>query len=192
MSSGPDPTAAPGDSGDTRRTSVVIGIVLIGLGAIFLAERALGLDLGRFGWPLFVIVPGLVLFAAGLSAGGREGSGLAVAGGIVTTVGLVLAVQNATDLWETWAYAWALVGPGGSGLGLTLYGLLRNRPEDLSNGLRMLGIGLALFVGFGLFFEGVIGLTGEPFLVGSDVLPVVLIGIGVAVLAWTLLKGRRA
>ena len=192
MSAGPDQPAAPGDSGDARRTSVVIGIVLIGLGALFLLERALDLDLARFGWPLFVIVPGLVLFAAGLSAGGREGSGLAVAGGIVTTVGLVLAVQNATDLWATWAYAWALVGPGGSGLGLTLYGLLRNRPEDLSNGLRMLGIGLALFVGFGLFFEGLIGLTGEPFLVGSDVLPVVLIGIGVVVLAWSLLKGRRA
>ena len=38
----------------------------------------------------------------------------------------------------------------------------------MSNGIRSLGSGLALFVAFGLFFEGVIGLSGEPFLVGSD------------------------
>lgn len=185
MTTGSDPGA------DSRRATIVVGVVLIGLGAIFLAERALNLDIGRFGWPLFIIVPGIILFAAGLSTGGSDGSGLAVAGGITTMVGLVLAVQNATGLWATWAYAWALVGPGGTGVGLTLYGLLRNRPDDLRNGLRSLAAGIALFVGFGLFFEGVIGLSGEPFLVGSDLLPIGLIAVGVVVLAWSVFSGRR-
>jgi hypothetical protein len=61
----------------------------------------------------------------------------------------------------------------------------------VSSGARSVGAGLALFVGFGLFFEGVIGLSGDPFLVGSDYLPIALIGIGVLFLLWGLLRGRR-
>ena len=34
---------------------------------------------------------------------------------VVTTVGLVLLYQNTTGRWESWAYAWALVGPAASG-----------------------------------------------------------------------------
>ena len=44
---------------------------------------------------------------------------------------------------------------------------------------------------FGLFFEGVIGLSGDPFLVGSDYLPIALIGVGVLFLLWGVLRGRR-
>ena len=116
------------------RSGVIIGGALIVVGGIFLAERVFGIDLGRFGWPLFVIVPGVILMAASLVVGGREGSGLAVAGAIATTTGLVLAFQNATGLWATWAYAWALVGPAATGVGLIFYGLLRNQPDLLSTG----------------------------------------------------------
>lgn len=175
----------------SRRSTIVVGVVLILLGAIFLLENALDLDIGRFGWPLFVVVPGIVLLGAGVAAGSREGPGLAIAGGITTTVGLILAVQNATGLWATWAYAWALVGPGGTGLGLIVYGLARGDRSQLSNGLRSLGAGIALFAAFGLFFEGIIGLSGEPFLVGSDLLPVVLIGLGVVLVGASLVRGRR-
>jgi hypothetical protein len=171
---------------------MVFGAILILLGLLFLAERFLEINLGRYGWPLFIIVPGVVLFVASLAAPPREGSGLAIAGGIVTAVGVILAVQNATGLWATWAYVWPLVAPGGSGLGMALYGLLRGQPELVSSGARSIGAGLGLFVAFGLFFEGVIGLSGDPFLVGSDYLPIVLIGIGALLLVWGLLRGRRA
>jgi hypothetical protein len=173
-----------------NRGAVTLGIVLIVVGALLLVDRVVGIDLASAGWPLFVIVPGVLLLAWGVSMTGREGVGLAVGGGITIVVGLILAVQNATGLWATWAYAWALVGPGGTGVGLIAFGLTHGDEGLISNGLRSLGSGLALFVAFGLFFEGVIGLSGTPFL-STDIGPVVLIGAGVVVLLVGLFRGRR-
>jgi hypothetical protein len=173
-----------------NRGGVVLGIVLIVVGGLFLLDRATGFDLAGAGWPLFVIVPGILLFVWGLSVTGREGAGLAVGGAITTVVGVILAVQNATGLWATWAYAWALVGPGGTGIGLIGYGLTHRDQPMVANGLRSLGTGLALFVGFGLFFEGVIGLSGTPFL-STDIGPILLIAAGIALLLFGLLRGRR-
>jgi hypothetical protein len=172
------------------RSGVIVGGILIVLGAIFFAERAFGINLGRFGWPLFVVVPGVLMMAASLAVSSREGSGLAVAGAITTVVGSILAFQNATGLWATWAYTWALVGPGGTGVGLIYFGLLKGFPDLVSIGIRSLGASLALFAAFGLFFEGIIGLSGEPFLVGSDLLPFGLIGLGVILLGWAVVGGR--
>jgi hypothetical protein len=174
---------------DTRG-GVVLGLVLIALGGLFLLDRVVGIDLAQAGWPLFVIVPGILILVWGVSMTGREGVGLAVGGGITTVVGLILAVQSATGLWATWAYAWALVGPGGTGLGLIAYGLTHNDRGHLASGLRSLGSGLVLFVAFGLFFEGVIGLSGPPFLT-SDAGPVALIVLGVVVLAVAVFRGRE-
>ncbi len=173
-----------------NRGAVTLGIVLIVVGALLLVDRVVGIDLASAGWPLFVIVPGVLLLAWGVSMTGREGVGLAVGGGITIVVGLILAVQNATGLWATWAYAWALVGPVGTGVGLIAFGLTHGDEGLISNGLRSLGSGLALFVAFGLFFEGVIGLSGTPFL-STDFGPVVLIGAGVVVLLVGLFRGRR-
>jgi hypothetical protein len=194
VSGSPPPPSgvAAASSGSSRdRGGVVIGGVLIVIGLIFLAERAFGVELGRFGWPLFVIVPGVLLMAASVTVGGREGSGLAVAGAITTVVGLVLAFQNATGLWATWAYAWALVGPGATGVGLIFYGVFKHQPDLVSAGLKSLGSGLALFAVFGLFFEGIIGLSGEPFLIGSDLLPIGLIGLGIILVGMNFVGGRR-
>jgi len=170
---------------------MILGAVLILLGLLFLAERVLDFDLGQYGWPLFVIVPGVLLFMAAFAAPPREGVGLAIGGAITVVVGLILAFQNATDLWATWAYAWPLVAPGGVGLGMAIYGAIRGLPDVARDGFRALGLGIVLFVAFGLFFEGVIGLSGDPFLVGSDVLPVALIGLGAVVLVGGLLRSRR-
>jgi hypothetical protein len=185
------PWAPPAPPPSSNRGGMIFGVILILLGVLFLAERFLDINLGKYGWPLFIVVPGVLLFLAALAAPPREGTGLATAGGIVTMVGLVLAVQNATDAWATWAYAWALVAPGGVGVGLALYGMIRGLPDLVRAGARSLGAGLGLFVGFGLFFEGVIGLSGDPFLVGSDYLPIALIGIGLLFLLWGVFRGRR-
>ncbi len=179
---------ASGSRPDTRG-GVVLGLILIALGGILLLDRLTGIDLGRAGWPIFVIVPGILVLGWGVSMSGREGIGLAIGGGITLIVGLILAVQNLTGLWATWAYAWALVGPGGPGLGMIAWGLAHGDRSVVGNGLRTLATGIVLFAGFGLFFEGVIGLSGPPFLT-SDAGPVALIVLGIVVIGAAIIRGR--
>lgn len=167
-----------------RRGSLVLGALLVIVGALALLGRQLDVDLVALGWPLFVIVPGVGLLVGSLFVGGRPGIGLAIPGGIVTMTGLVLAFQNATGAYETWAYAWALVAPGGVGVGLTLYGLLARSQDSLQAGIPVLLTGIGLFLGFGFFFEGVLGLSGRRlfdetvFAVGLVVLGVIVLGLG--------------
>ena len=66
----------------------------------FLPQPLANLDLGHYGWPIFVLLPGLVLLGVGLAV--RDLSGLCIPGAIVTMTGLVLAVQNTFDLYATW------------------------------------------------------------------------------------------
>ena len=116
---------------------------------------------------------------------------MVIGGSVVTTVGLVLFYQDQTGSWATWAYAWALVGPAASGLGLLLWGLRSGSSSDVRNGMWALLGGLAIFaVGF-LFFEGIIGISGEQFPIADWVLPAVVIAIGVVVLARGLIVARR-
>ena len=171
----------------SQRNALLIGVALILLGAVALAVQAGGI---RVAWPAWIIGPGIALLLGALAIGGPGGSGMATAGGIVTMVGVVLAVQDAYGLYQTWAYAWALVAPGGVGVGLTVYGLLMRRGRDLRAGLGALGVGIVIFlVGF-LFFEGVINLSNGRFgeLTGVAV-PLLLVGLGVIVLLGAFVPG---
>jgi hypothetical protein len=111
---------------DARRRwpggETALGGLLLLLGILVLLGQALDLELGRVGWPFFVIVPGLGVLGLGLATPGRLGEVLATVGGVVTMAGLVLGVQNATDRFETWAYAWTLVLLVGAGLGAGWWG----------------------------------------------------------------------
>lgn len=188
MDEGAHPTdGAPAE----RRATVAIGLLLIVLGAAFLVARQAGIDLGSVGWPLFVIVPGVVLFAIAFTVGGRRGSGFAIGGAITTVTGLVLAFQNATGLWATWAYAWALVAPTGAGLGLLLYGLFTRQADFVATGQRMMLVGLGLFIGLAIFFEGIIGLSGDRLIPFDTALPLLLVGIGGLLIVSSLIGRRR-
>jgi hypothetical protein len=96
-------------------SSAALGIVLVVVGLFALGVVLFGVDLTQYGWPLFVIIPGLTLLVVGFLGGG---AGASVPGGIVTMLGLVLAYQSSTGDWASWAFAWALIAPGGVGLGL--------------------------------------------------------------------------
>ena len=51
---------------DNRRpvnANMVLGAVLVALGIMFFAGQVLDVNLGRFAWPFFIIVPGVLLFA---------------------------------------------------------------------------------------------------------------------------------
>ena len=157
-----------------------LGGLLIVLGLIFFAGNQLNIDIGKATWPLYVIAPGVALVALGLTQ--RHGSGLTIAGSIVTMVGLVLLYQNATDHWESWAYAWALVGPGGSGIGMLLYGTRTGDRKMARDGFWAILTAVGLFAVGLVFFEGVLGISGERLPLPRWVLPVAVIVIGILVL----------
>jgi hypothetical protein len=139
-----------------------------------------------------VIVPGLGLLGLGLAAPGRLGEVLSMAGGVVAMAGLVLLIQNATDRFETWAYAWALVLPGGAGIGRLLVGLVRGRRDLVAGGGWLIGAGLAGFLSFAVLFEVVIGIGGHrsgP--AGRYTLAALLILAGLVLLGRRLLAARR-
>jgi hypothetical protein len=171
----------------TSRGALLVGALLIVLGAGALVVRVSGVEVG---WPAWVILPGLALLIAAFAVPEPGGSGLAAAGGIVTAVGALLAVQDATGTYASWAYAWALAAPGGVGAGLLLYGLLTRRGDTARGGLGSLVAGIVLFlVGF-LFFEGVLHLNGSRFANLTDLaVPIVIMGIGAAVLVGAIIPG---
>ena len=144
--------------------SAVLGILLIVLGGAALLARATGFEVfsavGTWGWPLFIIIPGLVLLALSLIPERPAGIGFAIPGAIVTTVGLVLAYQSATGDWESWSYAWALL-PGAAGMALIAYGLYAGRAPMVRGGLWLAGIMALLFFLGAWFFQGLF--AGRPF-----------------------------
>jgi hypothetical protein len=167
------------------------GVLLVVIGLAFLAFDQLHLDLGQYGWPIYVIAPGVVLLLIGLAIPHEGGLGAAIPGGIITTVGLVLAYQESAHAYASWSYAWALVAPGSVGLTLTLYGLIHRRMDLFDSGLRTAAVGLSLFVGFGLFFENVIGLDdGQSASALRSALPVLAVGLGVIIVIMNLIPKR--
>jgi hypothetical protein len=166
-----------------------LGAALIVVGLIFFIGQWLDVDWGAATWPFYVIAPGLALLAFGLTQ--RNGSGLAVAGSIVTMVGLVLLYQNASDRWESWAYAWALVGPGGSGIGMLLYGTRTANRRMARDGFWQILTAIGLFLAGFVFFEGIIGISGQRLPIPEWVLPAAVIAIGVIVLIRGVTLGPR-
>ncbi len=184
-------------SSESRSVAVVIGLLLIVGGALLLVAQAYGVDLafdvGTIGWPIYVIAPGAALLFIGLLLPAGPGIGLSVAGGVVTSVGLLLAYQDSTGHWASWAYAWALVAPTSVGAAMLLWAILHRQAVVAREGLSALAVGLALFlIGFA-FFEGVLDVGGQLGLspLGRQLLPVALIGAGLLLVLTRLWPSRR-
>jgi hypothetical protein len=171
-------------------SSLALGVVLVVVGLFALGVVLFGIDLTQYGWPLFVIVPGLTLLVVGFLGGGP---GASVPGGIVTMLGLVLAYQSSTGDWPSWAFAWALVAPGGVGLGLYLQALRDRDPVMLRRGRTLMFIAALIFmIGF-VFFESILGISGMDYGVfGKAALPALLIVIGIILLVRSVQRSRRA
>lgn len=167
---------------------VYVGVVLILTGMLFLADLFLPVPLMRVYWPVLVVLFGLT-FIVGMLASGKRRAGLAIPGTIITVIGLLLFVQNSFDLWITWTYAWALIIVA-TGLGmLIMNGYLKRDTIRRVAGL-LIGIGLTLFVAFGVLFELIFQVRGADlysgiFLGGGLVL------LGLFVVFSKLLFGRR-
>jgi hypothetical protein len=184
----PNPVAAAPARQQMSSSTWALGVVLVVLGLFFLVVRIFDVDLSRYGWPLYVIIPGLTLLVVGYAS---LGSGALIPGGIVTAAGLVLAYQSATEDWASWAFAWALVAPGGVGLGLFLQGL-RNRDAALiRQGRTLIFVAFVIFIVGFVIFETVFNISNFDYgLFGKAALPGLLIVVGVILLARSLQRHR--
>ena len=162
-----------------RRSSLAGGLVLILVGLCFLVIQIVpGLQVW-FSWPLIIVGVGVLLLIIGLLT---SVPAIAVPACIVGGIGGLLYWQNATDNWESWAYAWALI-PGFVGLGIVLSGLLGGEArQSMRAGGWLILISLVLFTVFGSFF-GALGLVGAYW-------PVLLIALGLLVLVRPLFRSR--
>jgi hypothetical protein len=162
-----------------RRSSLAGGLVLVLLGALFLAVQWVpGLQLW-FSWPLIIIGIGVLLLIVGLLTGVPA---MAMPACIVGGIGGLLYWQNATGNWESWAYAWTLI-PGFVGVGMVLSGLLGgDTRQTVRGGGWLILISLVLFAVFASFF-GALGLVGSYW-------PVLLIVLGLLLLAQSLFRSR--
>jgi len=165
--------------GGGRKSSLVVGLVLILLGAWFLVVQLVpGLQIW-FSWPLIVVSVGVFLLLLGLLTGAP---GLAVPACIVGGIGGLLYWQNATGNWESWSYMWTLI-PGFVGVGVVLSGMLgRDGLQAMRGGGSLILISLVLFAIFGSVF-------GAPGMVG-DYWPVLLIALGLLMLGRSLFRSR--
>lgn len=132
--------------------SMVAGILLIVFGGLALASQFFGPFnfWGRL-WPLLIVSIG-VMFFVGMLAGGRGASGLAIPGSIITTVGLMMLLQNLTGHWESWSYGWTVI-IASVGVGIYIMGVRRDDEGQRQSGLQVMKTGAVLFVIFGAFFE---------------------------------------
>lgn len=163
----------------TNRSQLAIGALLIVLGAWFLALRLLP-GLGFLDqWPMIVISIGVGLLVFGLLVGAAP---MAVPACIVMGIGGVLAWQNATGAWESWAFAWTLI-PGFVGIGILLTGLLEgDLRSKIGPGGWLILISVVMFAIFGSFL-GAGGFLGPYW-------PALLVLVGLILLIQSLV-GRR-
>jgi hypothetical protein len=134
------------------------GVLMVGLGILFLIGELLPGNAMRYLWPFFLIAIG-ALFFMGMVAGGKATGALAIPGSIMTMLGLIFLVQAIFNIWATWAYAWALLIVA-VGIGLNIFSLRSEIPQLRFVGRLLILIGGALFFLFGVFFEAIFALGG--------------------------------
>jgi hypothetical protein len=179
-----------------NRPSIVIGVVLILLGLFFLFSQLVNLvfhiQIGSYTWPLLILAPGLLLYFLAFFNDVKTGRVLVVPGSIVSAVGLLLFFQNITNLWATWAYAWAFVFPTSLGIGQIIFGWLRRRADLVREGWGFARVGgIILLVGF-TFFELLIGISDLGFFgLRGFCFPLVLMAGGLLFILFNLRPSRK-
>ncbi len=161
----------------TNTGAVIVGSLMILFGALALLGQVFRTTL-NWGviWPLAIIAAGLAFFVV-MIAGGRSAAAFAIPGSILGMIGLMLLYQSLSGNWESWSYGWALIVVS-VGVGITIMGLWGRNPRLQSAGLRVLRVGLILFVIFGTFFELIFLSSSRPVL-RQYLFPGLLIVVGV-------------
>jgi hypothetical protein len=137
------------------RTQLALGVILILLGAWFLADKSIPAfhllfdKYAEFPFNMFLIGAGILV--VGLVLGQPS---MAVPAAIVAGIGGIFYYQRMTNDYTSWSYMWTLI-PGFVGVGAILSGLLGDSTaHNLSRGLNMIVVSAVLFLVFGSFFGG--------------------------------------
>jgi hypothetical protein len=161
-----------------NRSGFAWGVILILLGALFLAKELFPGFSYVFEWPWIIIGVGLVfLFIAVLTRTG----GLAIPGSIISGVGAILYYQNLTSYWGETAYLWALI-PGFVGIGIAIAKIIN--PEE-NPGAWNASLILLMISAIAFFASGGSGMFG---LTSQIILPVLVIIFGAFLLIRGILK----
>jgi len=137
------------------RTQLALGVILILLGAWFLADKSVPAFHSLFNkyteFPFNMFLIGGGIFIVGLVLGQP---GMSVPAAIVAGIGGIFYYQQMTQNYTSWSYMWTLI-PGFVGVGSILAGLLGdNTAHSLRRGLNMMVVSAVLFLIFASFFGG--------------------------------------
>src|SRR5438105_7577734 len=90
----------PSASPSRPRQSTIMGGLLVLIGAILLIGQFVHVDVGRYGWPFFIIVPGVALLVVALAGRGVIGEGLAIVGSILIVTGMTSLYENSSHPFD--------------------------------------------------------------------------------------------
>jgi hypothetical protein len=137
------------------RTQLALGVILILLGAWFLADKSVPAFHSLFNkyteFPLNMILIGGGILIIGLVTGQP---GMSVPAAIVAGIGGIFYYQEMAEDYASWSYMWTLI-PGFVGVGSILAGLLGDSTaHNLKRGLNLMVVSAALFLVFSSFLGG--------------------------------------
>ncbi|MHC1739541.1 MAG: hypothetical protein AB9897_00340 [Anaerolineaceae bacterium] len=160
----------------TRSGSLIAGIGLVLLGALFICINLVSGFVLVKTWPLVFFVIAFAFFLPGLAwPESRKGlAALFIPGTITFVLGAIFLFNTLTNYWAVWAYAWILI-PASVGLGLLLAAWI----GKWDRGVFLVGIWIAL-ISLAVFavFAALFGNLALKF-IGAGVL--VLMGIAMLI-----------
>ena len=161
-----------------NRSQLALGVVLILLGAWFIAQRqvpALETWVAQYmSWPLNVVAAGAIILLIGLLVGAP---GMAIPAAIVAGIGGILYYQNRTNDYQSWSYMWTLI-PGFVGVGQILAGALGRSMREARSGINLILTSVVMFIIFAAIF-GKLSMLGPYF----PAVALILVGL------WFLVRG---
>jgi len=137
-----------------NRTQLALGVLLVLLGAWFIAVRQIPIlkpfSNLNWDWPFYVIGAGALLLIIGLVT---DAPRMAIPAAIVAGIGGILYYQNMSHDWESWNFIWTLI-PGFVGVGNILAGLFGDDTRhNIGRGLNLIVISAVLFLIFAAIFN---------------------------------------
>ena len=168
------PEMPPASGTRDSRGSIVVGGILVVIGAIFLFVNVFRVNFGDV-WPVifFIIGAGFYLPVLLMPRERRNLAGLLIPGTILFGLGAIFFYNILADNWGSWAYIWTLI-PAAVGLGLLLAARVGDWGGDtMKVGFWMFVISTGVCLILAAFFGG-----GNAGLVGA----ILLIVLGVFLL----------